>query len=191
MIKRKIFLAMLLMCTGILTACGGKMGEDASATTSGDSEEVTELFIFNSKGEIADTFQEVADAYEAESGVKVRVFNTNAGDNYMQALRTLMNEKVKPDIYTVQTVTELTEWVSYDYAMDFSSATNMTPEFKELTDGISEELRMTLGEGTSYGIPYNMEGYGYIVDTKMLEDIFGSANKDAVLEALRTCSYAE
>lgn len=191
MIKRKIFLAMLLMCTGILTACGGKMGEDASATTSGDSEEVTELFIFNSKGEIADTFQEVADAYEAESGVKVRVFNTNAGDNYMQALRTLMNEKVKPDIYTVQKVTELTEWVSYDYAMDFSSATNMTPEFKELTDGISEELRMTLGEGTSYGIPYNMEGYGYIVDTKMLEDIFGSANKDAVLEALRTCSYAE
>ena len=188
MIKRKIFLAMLLMCTGILTACGGKMGEDASATTSGDSEEVTELFIFNSKGEIADTFQEVADAYEAESGVKVRVFNTNAGDNYMQALRTLMNEKVKPDIYTVQKVTELTEWVSYDYAMDFSSATNMTPEFKELTDGISEELRMTLGEGTSYGIPYNMEGYGYIVDTKMLEDIFGSANKDAVLEALRTCS---
>lgn len=42
MIKRKIFLAMLLMCTGILTACGGKMGEDASATTSGDSEEVTD-----------------------------------------------------------------------------------------------------------------------------------------------------
>ena len=92
-----------------------------------------------------------------------------------------------PDIYTVQKVTELTEWVSYDYAMDFSSATNMTPEFKELTDGISEELRMTLGEGTSYGIPYNMEGYGYIVDTKMLEDIFGEGIKQGRMRQGKNC----
>ena len=156
--KSKGLFAVLLVCIGLLTACSEKTGNRVSTNSSGEKKEVTELFIFNSKGEIADTFQEVATAYEKETGVKVRIFNTNAGDNYMQALRTLMNEKVKPDIYTVQTVTELTEWVSYDYAMDFSTAKNMTPEFKKLTEGISEELRMTLGEGTSYGIPYNIQG---------------------------------
>lgn len=189
--KRKILLAMLLVCTGVLSACGNKMGNGVSSTSAGDSEAEKELFIFNSKGEISDTFREMAHAYEKETGVKVKVFSTNVGDNYMQALRTLMNEKVKPDIYTVQTVPELAEWASYDYAMDFTSASNLTPEFKELTEGISEELRLTLGEGSSYGIPYNIEGYGYIVDTKMVEDIFGSANKDAALEAMRTCTYEE
>jgi raffinose/stachyose/melibiose transport system substrate-binding protein len=185
--KRKI-VAVLCIALGIfaLSGCGGtKQTEETQKT------EEMELYIFNSKGEISDSLEELVADYEKESGVKVKLFNTQAGEDHMKALRSLMNEKVKPDIYTVQSVAELEEWESYDYVMDYSKAEGLTTEFKDLADNIPEELRLTTEDGTNYGVPYNIEGYGYMVDTQMISDIFGAGNKDKVLEDLRLCSYAE
>lgn len=185
--KRKIVVA-LCIALGMLSlaGCGStKQTEEAQ------KEKEMELYIFNSKGEISDSLQELVAEYEKESGVKVKLFNTQAGEDHMKALRSLMNEKVKPDIYTVQSVAELEEWESYDYVMDYSKSEGITTEFKELTDNIPEELRLTTEEGTNYGVPYNIEGYGYMVDTQMIADIFGVGNKDKVLQDLRLCSYEE
>lgn len=185
--KRKI-VAVLCIALGIfaLSGCGStKQTEETQKT------EEMELYIFNSKGEISDSLEELVADYEKESGVKVKLFNTQAGEDHMKALRSLMNEKVKPDIYTVQSVAELEEWESYDYVMDYSKAEGLTTEFKDLADNIPEELRLTTEDGTNYGVPYNIEGYGYMVDTQMISDIFGAGNKDKVLEDLRLCSYAE
>lgn len=185
--KRKI-VAALCITLGIFTlaACTNTEQEESIQQI-----EEMELYIFNSKGEISDSLKELVAEYEKESGVKVKLFNTQAGEDHMKALRSLMNEKVKPDIYTVQSVAELEEWESYDYVMDYSKAEGMTTEFKELADNIPEELRLTTEEGTNYGVPYNIEGYGYMVDTQMISDIFGAGNTDKVLEDLRLCSYEE
>ena len=185
--KRKIITA-LCIAMGVfsLVSCG-----KTEQVEENKKEEEMELYIFNSKGEISDSLKDLVADYEKETGVKVKLFNTQAGEDHMKALRSLMNEKVKPDIYTVQSVAELEEWESYDYVMDYSKAEGMTTEFKNLADNIPEELRLTTEDGTNYGVPYNIEGYGYMVDTQMISDIFGAGNKDKVLEDLRLCSYAE
>ena len=184
--KRKWMLAVLMAGTLAMTGCGS-----GTKTVEKEETEETTLYLFNSKGEISDSMEDLAKDYEKETGVSVRLFNTQAGEDHMKALRALMNEKVKPDIFTVQSVTELEEWESYDYAMNYSKEKGLTPEFKELADNIPEGLRLTTEEGTNYGVPYNIEGYGYMVDTQMLSDIFGSDHKDAVLEDLRLCDYGE
>lgn len=39
------------------------------------------------------------------------------------------------------------------------------------------------------GIPYGVEGIGYIVNKNMLSDLFGSDNGELVLTELSTCSW--
>ena len=184
--KRRFGVSCLLAASLVLTACGGEKQDKTDI-----AQEEVELYIFNSKGEISAAMEDLVADYEKEKGVSVRLFNTQAGEDHMKALRSLMNEKVKPDIYTVQSVAELAEWESYDYVMNFSASDCLTGEFKELADNIEEGLRLTTEEGTNYGVPYNIEGYGYMVDTQMLADIFGESSQDAILEDLRLCSYEE
>lgn len=184
--KRKFWLPFLLAATLALAGCGSEKQQKKTS-----KEEEVELYIFNSKGEISDAMEELAADYKKQTGVSVRVFNTQAGEDHMKALRALMNEKVKPDIYTVQSVAELEEWESYDYVMDFSKSKNLTDKFKELADNIPEGLRLTTEDGTNYGVPYNIEGYGYMVDTQMLADIFGEGNTEKILEDLRLCNYSD
>lgn len=184
--KRRFLIPFLLAATLALAGCGSQKQEKDTS-----KEEEVELYIFNSKGEISDAMEDLVADYEKETGVSVRLFNTQAGEDHMKALRSLMNEKVKPDIYTVQSVAELEEWESYDYVMNFSESESMTSEFQELADNIPEGLRLTTEEGTNYGVPYNIEGYGYMVDTQMLADIFGEGNTEKLLEDLRLCDYSD
>ena len=102
--KRKFWLPFLLAATLALAGCGSEKQQKKTS-----KEEEVELYIFNSKGEISDAMEELAADYKKQTGVSVRVFNTQAGEHHMKALRALMNEKVKPDIYTVQSVAELEE----------------------------------------------------------------------------------
>jgi raffinose/stachyose/melibiose transport system substrate-binding protein len=63
-------------------------------------------------------------------------------------------------------------------------------EFKTLADAIPTGLRLTTGSD-SYGVPYNVEGYGYIVDTQMLMDLFALESADAMLADIKAESYDE
>ena len=68
--KRKI-VAVLCITLGIfaLSGCGStKQTEETQKT------EEMELYIFNSKGEISDSLEELVEDYEKESGVKVKLF---------------------------------------------------------------------------------------------------------------------
>ncbi len=61
----------------------------------------------------------------------------------------------------------LKEWVEGDFALDLTTA-DLLPEFKALADDLDPGLRLTMDGQDSYGIPYNVEGYGYIVDKEMI-----------------------
>ena len=82
----------------------------------------------------------------------------------------------------------LVEWTEGGFAMDLSKATN--EEFKQLVADIPESFNLTDGTA-NYGIPYNVEGYGYIVDKEMLAALFGEDQVDAFLEAFKTATYDE
>ena len=50
---------------------------------------------------------------------------------------------------------------------------------KKLAQAIPENLYLSSDGATNYGVPYNLEGYGYLVDKQMITDIFGEENTEA------------
>lgn len=175
------------MSMTMLAGCGDKESSGGSSSKGGSK--VDELYLYNSKGENAEAFEAMGKAYSEETGIKVKTFSIGSGTDHMETLRAEMNSKNKPAVFTVQTLSELQEWEEGGFALDFNNAT--VDEFKKLADEIPEGLRLTTDGKNSYGVPYNVEGYGYICDTQMISDIFGEANKDAVLAAMKTATYDE
>lgn len=181
----KKILAMALagvMTAGILTGCGGAGNGDSASKKDYD------LYIFNTKGENADGMEAAANAFGEEKNVKVKVFSLGSGTNSDDTLRTEMNSKNKPAIFSCMNAQALVEWVEGGFAMDLSKATN--EEFKKLVSEIPENFNLTDGT-TNYGIPYNVEGYGYIVDTEMLAALFGEDQVEAFIAAFKTATYEE
>lgn len=167
--------AMLL--TGSLAGCGGSGSKDY------------DFYIFSTKGESAEVLEAAAKAYGEEKGVKVKVFSLGSGTNSDDTLRTEMNSKTPPTIFSTASVNTLQEWKDSGKAMELSKATN--EEFKALAEAVPEEFRLTTDGMDNYGIPYNVEGYGYIVDKTMLGDLFGEDKVDDILASFRTATYDE
>ncbi|HJD45460.1 MAG TPA: extracellular solute-binding protein, partial [Candidatus Mediterraneibacter norfolkensis] len=182
--KRKLSVAIAgVLVAGLLAGCGSSSG----GTGSGSNEDY-DLYIFNSKGENADALEAATKAFGEEKGAKVKVFSLGSGTNSDEVLRTEMNSKNKPGIFSCMNAQGLTEWVEGGFAMDLSEATN--EEFKTLVSEIPESFNLTDGNA-NYGIPYNVEGYGYIVDTEMLGDLFGEDQVDSFIAAFKTATYDE
>ena len=160
MMHPKRLLSLFLICIlslCLLTGCGRK-----------DDDTVQELYIYNSKGENAKQFEEIAKEYENISGIKIKVVTIGSGTDHMATLRAEINSKQPPDIFTVQSISELQEWKDGEIVVNFSNSDNLTPEFKELSENVDSRLRLTTDGENSFGIPYCIEGYGYIVDKQMM-----------------------
>ncbi|WP_099205694.1 ABC transporter substrate-binding protein [Scatolibacter rhodanostii] len=198
--KTKRILSLLLVAVMVfaLASCGSK-GSDNSKTSStgseasGAAEKPTatgdyDLYIFNTKGENADAMEAAGKAFGEEKGVTVKVFSLGSGTNSDDTLRTEMNSKNKPAIFSTMNSQALVEWVEGGFAMDHAKATN--EEFKKLVSEIPEGFNLTDGTA-NYGVPYNVEGYGYIADTQMLSDLFGADKLDSFLAAFKTATYEE
>lgn len=183
MIQSKRMLFLFLICIlpfCLLTGCGKK-----------EDDTVEELYIYNSKGENAEQFEKIADEYEKVSGIQVKVVTIGSGTDHMATLRAEINSKQPPDIFTIQSISELQEWKDGEIVVNFSDSDTLTPEFQELAQNIDPRLRLTTDGTNSYGVPYCIEGYGYIVDKQMLADLFGLETSNAIIEDIRLCSYEE
>ena len=181
---KKKWLSLLLvgaMTAGMLAGCGSSSSSDSADSTAADGAEAAtptpdsstdyDFYIFNGKGEIADSLQAAVDAYSAEKGVKIKLFSLGSGVDSSEVLRTELNSEHKPTIFTIQDSQYLQEYLEGGFAMDVSEATN--EDFKALASAVPEANILTRDGSTNYGIPYTVEGYGYIADTKMLASLFG------------------
>lgn len=189
-----LFLTMAL-AVGAVAGCGSSgneggstAGTESGAQSTGGSEDY-DFYIFNGKGEIADGLQAAVDAYSAETGQKVKVFTLGSGTDSTELLRTELNSDHMPTIFTVQNAQYLTEYKEGGFAMDLAEATN--PEFQTLVSEIPDSFNLTQDGEVNYGIPYAVEGYGYIVDTRMLAALFGEDQVDAFIAAYKTATYDE
>ncbi|MDR3161980.1 MAG: hypothetical protein LBU28_10245 [Spirochaetaceae bacterium] len=172
----KVFFGMA-MCAGLfLAGCGSK-------------DKGYDLYIFNSKGENAQEFEAMCRSYEAETGVRVKSFSIGSGQDHSEPLNAEMNSRNKPVIYSIQGIKELVEWVQGGFAEDFSTVTD--GPFAALAAAIPSSLRLSTDGKTSYGIPYNVEGYGYIVDTQLLADLFGEAAVESLIADIKAAAYGE
>jgi raffinose/stachyose/melibiose transport system substrate-binding protein len=149
-----------------------------------------DIYLFNAKGENAAQVEVMAKTYQEATGVRVKTFSIGAGADQSAPMNTEMNSKNMPTIFSVQGINNLAMWLEGGYVQDFSKVEN-NPAFSQLAQDIAPDLRLTLGGTTNYGIPYNLEGYGYIVDKKMLAEIFGLSEATELIQNIKTASYSE
>ncbi|HHX63019.1 MAG TPA: extracellular solute-binding protein [Epulopiscium sp.] len=180
--KKLVKIAALGMSAMLLAASIAGCGSSAKSKD-------YDFYIFNTKGESADALNAAAAAYEAETGLKVKTFSLGAGTDSSEALRADMNSKNQPAIFSIMNIQELVEWEQGGFALDLNKATNA--DFKAMHDNVAPGLRLTSDGSNSFGIPYNVEGYGYVADTEMLSSLFGEGNLDVFLGDLRAANYEE
>ena len=181
---KKIIPVVLVLClmVPVLSGCGNKDNSDQTNNN-------YDLYIFSSKGEITTQFEELCKLYEQEKGIKIKLQQIGSGTDHKDTLRIQMNSSNKPGIYSLQGLRELYEYEMSGSVMDFNNATS--EEFKKLADEIPQELRLTSDGKNNLGIPYNIEGYGYIVDKQMISDLIGSSNVDNFIKDMKLASYEE
>lgn len=155
--KRKfLIVVVVLSCLvmGIFAGCG-KKAEKAS------------IYYLNYKPEAADSWKEIAKAYEAETGIKVRVL-TAASGSYEQTLKSEIAKKKPPTLFQINGPVDYEKWKNY--CRDLSD----TQFYSWL---IEPDMAVRSGDGV-YGIPYVVEGYGIIYNNSIMQKYFSLASRN-------------
>lgn len=137
--------------------------EAQSTDTNSGSSDAT-IQIFQSKVEITDQLEAMAQEYTELTGVKVEVLGTT-GDNYLDSLMGKLTSGQGPTIMNISPGTRAEKFKSYLY--DLSD--------QPYVSDIAENLALTI-DGKVVGVPYGVEGYGFIynkdlVDTSKMTDL--------------------
>ena len=165
----------------------GAMITVISMTGCGKRDKDYDVYFFNSKSEIAESLQDVAQKYEEETGKKVKVFTVGTAESN-ETLRSEIKSKDYPTVFTTNAI-GIEEWKSAGYALDASGIQN--EELKALYESIPEALRLQFEREGNYGIPYNMEGYGLIANKGLLQEILELDSIDEFKEDYKSADYRE
>ena len=159
--------AAVLLLLGVFTGCnrssqnnGGTEGNNSNQAT------VKEIRYLNFKPEIAEVYDRISDAYESETGIRL-VVETAASGTYESTLTARMATDDAPTIFQINGPIGYTSWA--DYCADLKN----TELYKHLND---KSLAITSDNGV-YGIPYVVEGYGIIYNSKILDAYFALPEK--------------
>ena len=147
----------------ILLTCGL-----LAATTSmfAAKKKAGQVRFLNFKPEVAAIYQELAAAYEKETGVKV-IVETAANNAYESTLTSKMATKQAPTLFQINGPRGYANWKNY------CAELSDTELYKHLSD---KSLAVTSG-GKVYGIPYVVEGYGIIYNSAITDKYFALPNK--------------
>jgi raffinose/stachyose/melibiose transport system substrate-binding protein len=161
---------MLLALLGLLFA--------ASVYGAGKKSDVPpgkKITLYQRKAELNDRFEELAEIYEKETGVKVEVLGASS-DNYITSIQGKLTSKQELTIFTIRTGVETEQLKAY--LADLSKE----PYLSSINTGM--ELKV---DGKVVGIPYGIEGYGFMYNKNLLKagDIKDFEGFEKTLKALK------
>lgn len=173
---KKMYPVMILLFMAlVISGCGGQASNQTQANNSeqgGEGEpksgqkEVT-IKLFNFKTEIVDQLNKLKQDYEqAHPGVTLQV-DTVIGTDYASALKGRFAGNEMPDIFVNAGYTELETWI--EHLEDLSDQPWVENIVELAKDPISKD-------GKIYGMPMNLEGYGFIYN----KDLFEKASIDVI-----------
>ncbi len=145
----KRFLSVFLCALMVITLCAGCFG--------GGNDD-GEVYYLNFKPEQDEAWQKLAQKYTAETGVKVNVL-TAAEGKYQETLTAEIDKNKVPTLFQVSGAVGLESWG--DYCLDLKD----TEIYKELT---SDDFALFDGDEVK-GVAYVYEGFGIIVNKKLLQ----------------------
>ena len=152
----------MTMVVGLLAGCG--KGEN-----SGQTSDTGSVYYMNFKPEVASVWEEIAQVYEQETGVPVKVV-TAAGGNYESTLKSEIVKSDAPTLFQVNGPVGYQAWK--DYCADLSD----TEFYQALSD---KDLAIKGEDGGVYGVPYTMEGYGLIDNREIINRYFATTGAKA------------
>lgn len=155
-----IGLAAMMSFTALTCSAATAYAEEKKDEVAG-GEDVT-ISIMGRKVEIHDAMLEAADRYmELHPNVTVVMETVGGGDDYDGTLKTRLNGGNMPTIFTLQGPQNWDEWG--ENMEDLSDQ----PWVPYMTEAAAEGS--TNAEGKVLGLPYSMEGYGYVYNKKIFE----------------------
>lgn len=155
-----IGLAAMMSFTALTCSAATAYAEEKKDEVAG-GKDVT-ISIMGRKVEIHDAMLEAADRYmELHPNVTVVMETVGGGDDYDGTLKTRLNGGNMPTIFTLQGPLNWDEWG--ENMEDLSDQ----PWVPYMTEAAAEGS--TNAEGKVLGLPYSMEGYGYIYNKKIFE----------------------
>ncbi|RUS47827.1 ABC transporter substrate-binding protein [Cohnella sp. AR92] len=176
--KRMSALFMVTALVTVLAGCGsnnnGNNAASPSASSGSSSPASTEsaspavekkdvkIKIFNFKVEIADKFNQLAEEYEKQTGVKVEIETHGGGEDYNALLKAEIASGSEPEIFNSEGFAALEPY--YDRATDLSGESWA----KDVVPAASAPATV---DGKLLGMPMNIEGYGIIYN----KDLFTKA----------------
>ncbi len=154
--KKKVLCAVLCVAMALSTLTG------CSSESSKQDDGVGSVYYMNFKPEVTEIWEEVAEAYTAETGVEVKVV-TAAGGNYESTLKSEIVKSDAPTLFQINGPIGYQSWK--DYCADLSG----TEFYNALSD---KELAIKGDDGGVYGVPYTIEGYGIIYNLEIMNKYF-------------------
>lgn len=156
---RKKILSLILCITVLLSA--------ASLAGCGESKSA-DVYFLNFKPESADVYKEIAQKYEEETGVSVKV-STAAANMYEQTLKSEIAKSSAPTIFQINGPIGYQSWK--DYCLNIENS-----EFASHLSDKTLAIRDDDGNGI-YGVPYVVEGYGIIYNNAIMKKYFALPNR--------------
>lgn len=144
----------------VFTSCWGKKSKG-------------EVRYLNFKPESAGVYEELAQIYEKETGVKV-IIETAANNAYESTLTAKMANRNPPTLFQINGPKGYANWK--DYCADLKDS----ELYKHLTD---KSLAVT-DKGGVYGIPYVLEGYGIIYNKEITDKYFALPKKSTTFKSM-------
>lgn len=144
-----------------VSACGKKNETDMNSAKADNT-----VYFLNFKPEIADIYKEIAQKYEVEKGVKVKVV-TAASNTYETTLKSEIAKSDAPTIFQINGPVGYQSWAKY--CKDLSDT--------KLYDYLSDKDLAIKNSGGVFGIPYVVEGYGIIYNNAIMEKYFALKDK--------------
>lgn len=157
----------ILLVTALLLTMFAGCGEN------GGGNNVQTVRLLNFKPEIASVYEDIAKAYENESGVRL-VVDTAAANTYESTLTAKMATNEAPTIFQINGPRGYANWKDYCKNLSDSPIANM------VTD---EDLLLTTDEGV-FGIPYVVEGYGIIYNDEIMRRFFALPDKKTTIASV-------
>ena len=156
--KLKKYLTIALsavMATAVLTGCSSSSDDAAKKDDKGS------VYYLSFKPEQEEQWKKVAETYEKETGVEVKVV-TAASGKYEETLKSEIAKDDAPTLFQINGPVGYQNWK--EYTADLKD----TELYKHL---LNEDLAIKDGDGV-YGIPYVEEGYGIIYNQKIMDKYF-------------------
>ncbi|ULO06766.1 extracellular solute-binding protein [Paenibacillus sp. 19GGS1-52] len=157
--------SVLMVMSLVLAACGGNnnAASESNGNSSTNTDKVKTVTIFQFKTEIVEGLNELKVEFEKEHpNIKLDIQTVGGGADYAASLKTKFASGDAPDIFSNGGYNEMDLWM--DKLEDLSDQAWV----KDLIPLAAEPMTK---DGKVYGMPMNLEGYGYIYN----KDLFAKA----------------